>query len=79
MNEINKQYRTNVKREQDFLLEMYVSVYLNCGNSVQETLLNNVNILKDNIQEWELDQLFLNLQFDLVRAMSRCKGETNKI
>jgi hypothetical protein len=31
MNEINKQYMTNVKREQDFLLEMYVGVYLSCG------------------------------------------------
>nr|AIJ27963.1 hypothetical chloroplast RF19 [Trifolium hybridum] len=45
MNEIYKKYRTNLKRERDFLLERYVGVYLNCGNSVQETLLNNVNIL----------------------------------
>jgi hypothetical protein len=45
MNRINKKYRTNVKRERDFLLQRYVGVYLNCGKSVQETLLNNVNIL----------------------------------
>nr|QJD21023.1 hypothetical chloroplast RF19 [Trifolium resupinatum] len=45
MNEMYKQYRTSLKRERDFLLERYVGVYLNCGNSAQETLLNNVNIL----------------------------------
>nr|AIJ28079.1 hypothetical chloroplast RF19 [Trifolium lupinaster] len=45
INDINKQYRINVKRERDFLLERYVGVYLNCDNSVQETILNNINIL----------------------------------
>nr|AIJ28322.1 hypothetical chloroplast RF19 [Trifolium semipilosum] len=45
MNKIYKKYRTTLKRERDFLLERYVGVYLNCGNSVQETLLNNVNVL----------------------------------
>nr|YP_009046865.1 hypothetical chloroplast RF19 [Trifolium subterraneum]AID67350.1 hypothetical chloroplast RF19 [Trifolium subterraneum] len=44
MNKIHKKYRTNLKRERDFLLERYVGVYLDCDISVQETLLNNSNI-----------------------------------
>nr|QJD20918.1 hypothetical chloroplast RF19 [Trifolium alexandrinum] len=45
MNKIYKKYRTNLKRERDFLLERYVGVFLNCDNSVQETLLNNGTVL----------------------------------
>nr|YP_009109892.1 hypothetical chloroplast RF19 [Trifolium glanduliferum]AIJ27931.1 hypothetical chloroplast RF19 [Trifolium glanduliferum] len=44
-NSPKNKYRTNTRVERDFLLGRYVGFYLNCDKYVQETIMNNFNVL----------------------------------
>ena len=76
MNKINQQYRTNLKRERDFLIERYVGVYLNLDNYVQETLLNNMNRLLLMLQMKKLKNFLItsikkvDLEMDYLTSVS---------